>query len=79
MELLARSLAADVVQKTPQKIFFQYKQAEETGISETAHTSRISSSSVFFLSVECEKLFFDRYIVAFQKTPPDSSGTSPIC
>jgi hypothetical protein len=58
MELLARSLAA-LQQKTPQKIFFQYQQAGETGISETAYTSRISSSSVFFLSVECEKLFFD--------------------
>jgi hypothetical protein len=35
------------------------KTGRETGISQTAYTPPISTFSVLFSAVECEKLFFD--------------------
>jgi hypothetical protein len=79
--LLARSLAPEDPSKN---ILFNKKLLKthrETGISQTAYTPPISTSSVFFSAVKCENLFFDSGVsenTCFSRNLNHFSGHHPL-
>ena len=57
------------------------KTGRETGISQTAYTPPISTSSVFFSAVKCEKLFLDGGVLentCFSRNLNHFSGHYPL-
>ena len=57
------------------------KTGRETGISQTAYTPPISTFSVLFSAVECEKLFFDSGVsenTCFSRKFEPLFGASPL-
>jgi hypothetical protein len=76
--MVTRSLAPEDPSKKNKTL---PKTGRETGISQTAYTPPISTFSVLFSAVECEKLFFDSGVsenTCFSRKCEPLFGASPL-
>jgi hypothetical protein len=76
--MVTRSLAPEDPSKKNKTL---PKTGRETGISQTAYTPPISTFSVLFSAVECEKLFFDSGVsenTCFSRKFEPLFGASPL-